>query len=125
MPEGSDASMDALIFCGNHNYFCSSVSVADDVLPQKIELEQNYPNPFNPKTDISFTISLPDRVVLSIYNIMGQEVATIMNSDIKPGKHTVSWSGKDSMGKEVSSGMYFYKLTVGDISYQKKLILLR
>jgi flagellar hook assembly protein FlgD len=101
------------------------VSVADDVLPQKIELEQNYPNPFNPKTDISFIISLPDRVVLSIYNIMGQEVATIMNSDIKPGKHTVSWSGKDSMGKEVSSGMYFYKLTVGDISYQKKLILLR
>ena len=125
MPEGSDASTDALIFCGNHNYFCSLVSVADDVLPQKIELEQNYPNPFNPKTDISFTMSLPDRVVLSIYNIMGQEVATIMNSDIKPGKHTVSWSGKDSMGKEVSSGMYFYKLTVGDISYQKKLILLR
>ena len=125
MPEGSDASTDALIFCGNHNYFCSSVSIADDILPQKVELEQNYPNPFNPKTEISFTISMQDRAILNIYNIKGQEVATIMDSHLKPGKHTLTWSGKDSMGREVSSGMYFYKLTVGKINYQKKLILLR
>tara|TARA_B100000900_G_scaffold399757_1_gene402661 strand:- start:377 stop:1210 length:834 start_codon:yes stop_codon:yes gene_type:complete len=125
MPEGSDASTDALIFCGNHNYFCSSVSVLDDILPQKVKLEQNYPNPFNPKTEISFTMSMQDRAILSIYNIRGQKVATIMDSHMKPGKHTLTWSGKDSMGREVSSGMYFYKLTVGKINYQKKLILLR
>ena len=125
MPEGSDASTDALIFCGNHNYFCSSVSIVDDILPQKIELEQNYPNPFNPTTEISFTMSIQDRAILSIYNIKGQEVATIMDSQMMPGKHTLTWSGKDSMGREVSSGMYFYKLTVGELSYQRKLILLR
>jgi len=125
MPEDSDASTDALIFCGNHNYFCSSVSVVDDILPQKVELEQNYPNPFNPKTEISFTMSMQDRAILSIYNIKGQKVKTIMDSQMIPGKHTLTWSGKDSMGREVSSGMYFYKLTVGKISYQKKLILLR
>ena len=125
MPEDSDASTDALIFCGNHNYFCSSVSVLDDILPQKVELGQNYPNPFNPKTEISFTISMQDRAILNIYNIKGQEVATIMDSHMKPGKHTLTWLGKDSMGRDVSSGMYFYKLTVGKISYQKKLILLR
>tara|TARA_B100000519_G_scaffold193866_1_gene196995 strand:- start:63 stop:2564 length:2502 start_codon:yes stop_codon:yes gene_type:complete len=125
MPEGSDASTDALIFCGNHNYFCSSVSIVDDILPQKIELEQNYPNPFNPTTEISFTMSIQDRAILSIYNIKGQEVATIMDSQMMPGKHTLTWSGKDSMGREISSGMYFYKLTVGELSYQRKLILLR
>ena len=125
MPEGSDASTDALIFCGNHNYFCSSVSVVDDILPQKVKLEQNYPNPFNPKTEISFTMSMQDRAILSIYNITGQKVKTITDSQMIPGKHTLTWSGKDSMGREVSSGMYFYKLTVGKISYQKKLILLR
>ena len=125
MPEDSDASTDALIFCGNHNYFCSSVSVVDDIIPQKVELEQNYPNPFNPKTEISFTMSMQDHASLSIYNIKGQKVATIMDSYMKPGKHTLTWSGKDSMGREVSSGMYIYKITVGKISYQKKLILLR
>ena len=125
MPEGSDASTDALIFCGNHNYFCSSVSVVDDILPKEVKLEQNYPNPFNPKTEISFTMSMQDRAILSIYNIKGQKVKTIVDSQMIPGKHTLTWSGKDSMGREVSSGMYFYKLTVGKISYQKKLILLR
>ena len=125
MPEGSDASTDALLFCGNHNYFCSLASIVDDILPQKVELEQNYPNPFNPTTVISFTMSMQDRAVLSIYNLKGQIVATIMDSHMQPGKHTLTWYGKDSMGREVSSGMYFYKLTVGKISYQKKLILLR
>ena len=70
-------------------------------------------------------MSMQDRAVLSIYNLKGQIVATIMDSHMMPGKHTLTWYGKDSMGREVSSGMYFYKLTVGKISYQKKLILLR
>ena len=125
MPEGSDASTDALIFCGNHNYFCSSVSVAEEIIPQKVKLNQNYPNPFNPTTEISFSIAVKERAVLSIYNIKGQKVATIKDSYLNPGEHTFKWSGKDSQGKDVSSGMYFYKLTVGKISHQKKLILLR
>ena len=70
-------------------------------------------------------MSMQDRAILSIYNIKGQKVKTIVDSQMIPGKHTLTWSGKDSMGREVSSGMYFYKLTVGKISYQKKLILLR
>ena len=70
-------------------------------------------------------MSMQDRAILSIYNIKGQEVVTITDSQMLPGKHTLTWSGKDSNGREVSSGMYFYKLTVGNINYQKKLILLR
>ena len=125
MPEDSDASTDALIFCGTHNYFCATAAIADGIVPQKVELQQNYPNPFNPKTEISFTMSIQGHAILSIYNIKGQKVSTIIDSQMMPGEHTLSWSGKDSMGREVSSGMYFYKLTVGKISYQRKLILLR
>ncbi len=125
MPEDSDASTDALIFCGNHNYFCATASIADGIVPQKVELQQNYPNPFNPKTEIIFSIALQDHALLKIYNIKGQQVATLVDGSIRSGIHTVSWSGKDSMGRDVSSGMYFYKLTVGETSYQRKLILLR
>ena len=70
-------------------------------------------------------MSLKDRAVLSIFNIKGQKVATLKDGNMNPGKHTFKWSGKDSKGREVSSGMYFYKLTIGKISHQKKLILLR
>ncbi len=125
MPEGSDASTDALIFCGNHNYFCALASISDEFLPQKVELEQNYPNPFNPKTEISFSLENQDRVTLKIFNLAGQEVLTLMDNEVVPGRHAVSWHGKNSLGQDVSSGMYFYKLTVGDIALRKKLLLLR
>ena len=125
MPEDSDASTDALIFCGNHNYFCALASISEEILPQKVTLDQNYPNPFNPKTEISFSLLAQDRAVLKIFNIKGQEVITLMDLDVHPGTHVVQWSGKNQMGQDVASGMYFYKLKVGNLSFQKKLLLLR
>lgn len=126
MPEGADASSDVAIFCGNHNYFCSTTAVdLDNLLPQQVELYQNYPNPFNPRTEIYFDITISDRVEMRIFNILGNEVKTLVNKEMTPGKHIVYWSGKDNNGLEVSSGMYFYKLKVGEITKQKKLILLR
>jgi hypothetical protein len=125
MPEGPDASIDALIFCGNHNYFCTLASLGSDLVPQKVKLEQNYPNPFNPKTEIKFSLSNEDQAVLKIFNLNGQEVITIVDHRLSPGNHSVSWIGKDSMGREVASGIYFYKLIVGNITHKKKLILLR
>ena len=92
---------------------------------QKVELEQNYPNPFNPKTEISFSLENQDRVTLKIFNLAGQEVLTLMDNEVLPGRHSVSWHGKNSLGQDVSSGMYFYKLTAGDIALRKKLLLLR
>ena len=125
MPEDSDASTDALIFCGNHNYFCALASISEEILPQEVTLDQNYPNPFNPKTEISFSLVAQDRAVLKIFNIKGQEVITLMDLDVHPGTHVVQWSGKNQMGQDVASGMYFYKLKVGNLSFQKKLLLLR
>ena len=125
MPEGADAASDAIIFCGNHNYFCSLSTHVNHVLPQKINLKQNYPNPFNPKTEIRFDISIQDHATLKIYNIKGHEVITLINRVVNSGSHNVSWNGVNANGRELSSGMYFYELVVGDISLRKKLVLLK
>ena len=69
MPEGSDASTDVLVFCGNHNYFCSLSSTFDEFVPNEVRLEQNYPNPFNPSTEILFSLANQDYAVLKIFNI--------------------------------------------------------
>ena len=125
MPEGADASSDVIIFCGNHNYFCSLSTLADHVLPQRINLEQNYPNPFNPKTKINFDLSNRDYTTLKIYDVKGRLVSTLIDGNINSGRHEIIWMGKTNDGRELSSGMYFYELVVGDLSLRKKLILLK
>ena len=91
----------------------------------RVSLEQNYPNPFNPITEIRFNISMQSHAVLKVYNIMGQEIVTLIDQNMNPGKHMVTWYGKDEFGRDLSSGMYLYELEVGDISIRKKLILLK
>ena len=108
-----------------HNYFCSLSTIAENILPQRVSLEQNYPNPFNPITEIQFNISMQSHAVLKVYNIMGQEIVTLIDQNMNPGKHMVTWYGKDEFGRDLSSGMYLYELEVGDISIRKKLILLK
>ena len=125
MPEGADASSDVIIFCGNHNYFCSLSTLTDHVLPQRINLEQNYPNPFNPKTKINFDLSNRDYTTLKIYDVKGRLVSTLIDGNINSGRHEIIWMGKTNDGRELSSGMYFYELVVGDLSIRKKLILLK
>ena len=72
----------------------------------------NYPNPFNPETTISYTVPKDADVEISIYNIKGQKVKTILNEKVLKGNHSIIWNGVDSSNKPVSSGVYFYKLNV-------------
>lgn len=88
-------------------------------------LHQNYPNPFNPETKISFSIPKDSKVELSIYNIKGQKVKTLAESDFEKGIHQVIWDGKDNAGKSVSTGIYFYKMETDSFSAVKKAILLK
>lgn len=90
------------------------------VLALNYELSQNYPNPFNPETRISYTISKPSDVKLSIYNVLGQKVAELVNAKQAAGKYQVTWNAKD-----VSSGVYFYRLEAGDYTRTMKMMLLR
>jgi len=95
-------------------------------IPTKFVLSQNYPNPFNPSTVISYQISKPANVTLEIYNVNGQKIRTLVNKQQQAGINEVTWNGKDNGGKQVVSGVYFYKLKVGDnIVDVKKMILLK
>ncbi len=100
-------------------------------IPSTYELGQNYPNPFNPSTKIQFALPRESVVKLIVYNILGQEVTTLVD-DVRPsGFHTADWSGMNAGGNRVSSGVYFYRLTAKDVAGQasysslKKMVLLR
>ncbi|MCF7858586.1 MAG: T9SS type A sorting domain-containing protein [Candidatus Cloacimonetes bacterium] len=90
-------------------------------------LEQNYPNPFNPRTNISFSLPEESRVDLDIYNIRGQKVKQLANDELRTkGKQVIQWDGTDNNGKNVGSGIYFYKLQVNNAAVDvKKCILLK
>jgi photosystem II stability/assembly factor-like uncharacterized protein len=81
-------------------------------------LEQNYPNPFNPSTTISYAIPSEEHVTLKIYNILGSEVAELVNGTQMPGSYTIQFNGE-----QLSSGLYFYSLTAGKFSETRKMIL--
>lgn len=80
------------------------------MVPTDFVLEQNYPNPFNPTTQIRYGLPVESRVTLTVYNVMGQEVARLVDGVQNAGFHDVSWNGTSTSGSLVSSGVYFYKL---------------
>ncbi len=102
---------------------------ADDdsppALPSAISLEQNYPNPFNPETTIEFSLRQSGPTNLTIYNILGEVIATPINRQLMAGPHAYTWSGTDDAGNQVTSGIYFYKLSVNGSSESKQMILLK
>ncbi len=103
------------------------VSIDEDIVQTtpSIQLEKNYPNPFNPETMIKFSISDDSKTTLSVYNIKGQLVRTLIDEKLERGNHDVIWFGKDNNDKSVSSGVYFYKLKVNKIEAVKKCLLLK
>lgn len=92
----------------------------DTPLPNSFQLEQNYPNPFNPATTIKFSLPESTPVTLTIYNLIGQKVATLVNQKMYPGIHGVTWKAK-----EAPSGIYFYKIVAGDYVKVRKMTLLK
>ncbi len=88
--------------------------------PVNYKLQQNYPNPFNPTTNIKFSIAKPGFVTLKVYDILGREVATLVNKELKAGNFSVIFNASN-----FASGTYIYHLTVGDVQLSKKMILLK
>jgi len=86
-------------------------------------LHQNYPNPFNPSTRIGFTIKETEFVSLKIFDLLGNEVKTLVYEIKTPGIHYVEWEGDNNYGEKVTSGIYFYRMQVGAFNQSKKLIL--
>jgi hypothetical protein len=94
-------------------------------VPGKFELFQNYPNPFNQLTQIGFTLENSAFVDLTIYDLLGRKVKTLVSENLPTGYKSVLWDGTDESGKEVASGIYLYELKAGDLSMSKKLVLLK
>ncbi len=96
-----------------------------DAIPQEFNLLQNYPNPFNPETNITFALPRATQVTLTIYNVLGQKVRTLVNGFLEARVHTVRWDGKDDRGVAVPSGFYIYRLEAGDFTGAKRMLLIR
>lgn len=97
-------------------------------LPKAFTLAQNYPNPFNPTTMIEFAINqsaVNQPVSLEVFNILGEKVTTLLEKPLASGLHTVTWYGRNDNGQEVASGVYFYRLRVGDVTETKKMVLMK
>jgi flagellar hook assembly protein FlgD len=98
-------------------------------MPKTFALEQNYPNPFNPSTKISYALPVQSVVTLKIFNVLGQEVATLFNGAAAAGSYDIVWNGKDNSGKSVASGVYLYKLQANagstEFSQVRKMVLMK
>lgn len=106
-----------LDFDGTFEY---SNIVETNILPTKMEVLQNYPNPFNPSTVISFSLVKKEMVTVKIFNTLGQEVATLVNSELEAGYHNVTFNGSG-----LTSGIYIYSVQVGDNKYSRKMMLIK
>jgi len=91
-----------------------------ETIPTRYELSQNYPNPFNPTTKIHYNIPREGNVTLKVYNMIGQEVASLVNENKPAGSHQVTFNAK-----ELASGMYIYRIQVGSFMSAKKMLLIK
>jgi len=97
-----------------------------DNAPTGFALAQNYPNPFNPSTVIRYAIPMEGPVALTVYDMTGRKVSTLVNENKSAGEYQVRFDiGSRKGGQDVGSGIYFYRLTAGDFSKAKKLLLLK
>ncbi len=120
--EFNSASVDTFNF---NTEIVSGVAGAQGELPETFALAQNYPNPFNPTTTIGFALPQAIEVTLTIFNSAGQLVKQLLAEKMPAGRHNVSWDATNRAGEKVASGMYMYVIKAGDITMQRKLMLMK
>jgi hypothetical protein len=113
---GTELIVDDIAFAGN-----GATRVVDEGrFPVVFSLAQNYPNPFNPSTAVDFSLEAPAQVTLKVCDVLGREVATLVNERKEPGSYTVRFSGEG-----LASGVYFYRLEAGSLTATRKMVLLK
>jgi hypothetical protein len=110
-------------------YVYITAGIFDDVaatgMPSRFSLAQNYPNPFNQSTLIPYSLAGDSHVRITVTNILGQTIATAVDAFQTAGSHTASWDGRDGNSRDVASGIYFFRIQVGDASQVRKMVLLK
>ena len=125
-----DIAIDDVILASEDNERLEKVSIQviySDApsLPVEYSLSQNYPNPFNPTTAIEFSVPRSGNVVISIYDMLGQEVRTLYAGEVQRGTYKVQWDGLNNAGSKMSSGSYIYRMVAGEFMQSKKMILMK
>jgi len=130
--DGYQTNNSTQIVVDNTNYviptpiiMLNSTSEADVTKPHTTALKANYPNPFNPTTTIAFSLAREGIVSIDICNIKGQIVKTLINEVRNAGQHKVIWNGQDNAGRNVGSGVYFYRMTTESYSATRKMLLMK
>lgn len=129
----ADSGLQSLYALGGTNdsmylYRLADPTGVDDdphTLPGSFALRQNYPNPFNASTEIVFALPRASEITLNIYNLLGQEVATLAAGRFGAGEHRVNWDGRDKAGRECASGIYLYRFEAGETAQSRKMLLLK
>jgi Papain-like cysteine protease AvrRpt2 len=117
---------DWFVYSNNHTWTHSLYLVDIPETNTESILKSNYPNPFNPETTIEFFIQNDSRIELSVFNIKGQKIKTLIQNEYSNGTYSIVWNGDDELGRIVSSGIYYYKLKVnGKTEAVKKCLLLK
>jgi len=96
-----------------------------EILPYQFELSQNYPNPFNPVTTIEYSVPSRQDVTIEIFNVLGQKVRTLVNETKSAGSYRTEWNGIDDVGRPVSTGVYLYRFSAGEVVQTKKMLLIK
>jgi len=102
-----------------------AVEEAVETLPKAFALKQNFPNPFNPITSIAFEMPTDQNVRMTVYNMLGQSVRTLVNDQRSAGRYTILWDGRDDAGHMVGSGVYFYQIQAGSFTKTAKMVFLK
>jgi hypothetical protein len=101
------------------------LSIDGDLIPEVFALHQNYPNPFNPTTQIRYDLPEDANVNITIYDIMGRVVRTMVNTQQNAGFKSIQWNAANNLGEPVSAGMYIYMIQAGEFRQTKKMVLLK
>lgn len=109
------------VFGDTSKSYYGPLAVTTKQAPQGFRLSQNYPNPFNPTTQFDYEIRDAAQVKITVFNLLGKEVATLVNGHKPAGIYTVSWDGSDAAGRQAASGIYFYRIQAGDRTDIRKM----
>ena len=121
--EGNNGKVSATV--ANGNRIAVFYNPDHEMLPKEFVLAQNYPNPFNPLTTIRYEVPAESRITIKVYNLLGQEIKTLLNTTKMAGRYEVQWDGKNEYGKEAASGLYLYRLETGKIHKTRKMLFIK
>ena len=101
------------------------LNILDNYVPNSYKLHTNYPNPFNPTTKIKYDLPQDNIVTITIYDITGRNVRTLVNTKQTAGCHSLQWDAKNNIGSKAAAGMYIYTIQAGEFNASKKMVLLK